>query len=459
MKFKQLVISNPDELVFGKAPHPVTSGRGLTFGGGIVYPELNFTVPVGTVIDRDTLSALSAKYTSTVREALQRALELHAPGLVIEFETLLEMTIDPSIGTELVRGMYEVCDEYYAKHGFKSEIRLTPNDTRDFERPPKCRSSKYLDGMFELFEAGAKAGGNLLSIESTGGKEICDDALTMCDIRGVIFSMAVLGVRDMRFLWRNIVDIASRTGKIAGGDTACGFGNTAMVLAEKKYIPSVFAAAVRIATVVRSLVAIEEGATGPDKDCGYEGVFLKAIAGIPISMEGKTAACAHLSPVGNVASACADLWSNESIQNIKLLGGMAPTVYTEQLIYDTRLMNQATTESDATALKLRDLLIASDVSYDPQALILAPQSVVDISHEIVSGENYIDATVKGVLKGLELIENAVNSGVLLMPEGDRFWLDKVRTETASIPIDESKFVEEMLREIEPGKFLPAEYGL
>jgi len=143
----------------------------------------------------------------------------------------------------------------------------------------------------------------------------------------------------MEMLWGKIVAIANKTGTIPGGDTACGFGNTAMVLAEKKYIPKVFAAVARIATVVRTLVAVEQGAKGPDKDCGYEGPFLKAISGIPISMEGKTAACAHFSPLGNIAAACADLWSNESVQKIKLLAGMAPTVYFEQLEYDTRLMN------------------------------------------------------------------------------------------------------------------------
>ena len=116
----------------------------------------------------------------------------------------------------------------------------------------------------------------------------------------------------------------------------------AMVLAEKKYIPTLFAAVVRVITVVRTIVAIEEGAVGPDKDCGYEGPFLKAITGTPISMEGKTSACAHFSPVGNIACACADLWSNESVQNIKLLSGMAPAAYAEQLEYDTRLMNAAT---------------------------------------------------------------------------------------------------------------------
>ncbi|HML47272.1 MAG TPA: methyltransferase MtaB domain-containing protein, partial [Clostridia bacterium] len=69
----------------------------------------------------------------------------------------------------------------------------------------------------------------------------------------------------------------------------------------------------RVISAVRSLVAVECGAKGPHKDCGYEGAYLKAISGIPISMEGKTAACAHLSPVGNVAICLADLWSNESV--------------------------------------------------------------------------------------------------------------------------------------------------
>lgn len=63
----------------------------------------------------------------------------------------------------------------------------------------------------------------------------------------------------MEHLWSEIVKIAERTGSIASGDTACGFANTAMVLADKKYIPRVFAAAVRVISAVRSLVAIECG--------------------------------------------------------------------------------------------------------------------------------------------------------------------------------------------------------
>lgn len=459
MKFKKLAVSNPDDLIFGHAPHPVTSGRGLVFGGGVVYPEVNFTVPVGTVINRSTLPRLGADYADAVRGILQRAVELHCPGLTVEFETLLEMTMEPAIGIELTARMNEVCEEYFQKYGFKSEIRLTPNDSRDFDRPPLMKNSRHLENMFKLFNDGAAAGGNLLSIESTGGKEICDEALMMCDIRGVIFSMAVLGVRDMQFLWREIVAIANRHGRIAGGDTACGFGNTAMVLAEKRYIPHTFAAIVRVATVVRSLVAIEEGATGPDKDCGYEGVYLKAIAGIPISMEGKIAACAHLSPLGNIASACADLWSNESIQNFKLLGGMAPTVCLEQLEYDARLMNLASRNGAKAALQYRDLLVESDVHLDPQALILAPSSVIPIAAEIVKGRSHLDATLRGCRKALDVIEDAVADGSLPMPEREVEWIGRMRDEIATIPDDESKFIAEMLPTLDSAKFIASEYGL
>ena len=457
MKFNKLAISTPEGLLFGNALYPVTTRRGLVIGGGSVIPELNFTLPIMS-INTQTMPAVCEHYRSIVTDAIDHARRMHAPGVIFEFETLLEMTQTPSIGIELVKIMNDVCEENYQKFGFKSEIRLTPNDLREFDKPPLCRTSKYLDAMWELFDKGSLAGGDLLSIESTGGKEIHDDALMMCDIKASVFALSVLGVRDMKMLWGNIVAIAKKNNKIAAGDTACGFGNTAMVLAEKGYIPKIFSAIVRIVTAVRTLVALEEGAVGPDKDCGYEGPFLKAITGTPISMEGKTSACAHFSPLGNIAACCADLWSNESVQNIKLLSGMAPTVYLEQLEYDTRLMNQALKAGKSTATMLQQLFADSDKSLDPQAIILAPKNVIAISEEIVKGSNYIDASVRAAQKGLDIIDDAFKSGQLLVPEMEIPWIDMIRQALSEIPTDESQFVEEMLPILE-GKFIPKEYGL
>ncbi len=458
MKFNSLCIEKPDDLLFGFAPKPVKTPRGLIIGNGHVYPELNFTLPP-MKINNDTLHEIKNHYVAIIKESLEHAMHLYSKGVIFEFETLLEMTRTPDIGVELVKTMNDICEEYYQKYKIASEIRLTPNDLREFERPPRQRTSALLQPMLELFEKGALAGGNLLSIESTGGKEISDDSLMMCDIKQFIFSQSVLGVRDMQMLWKKITDIARRTNTIAGGDTACGFGNTAMVLAERKYIPKVFAAVARVATVVRTLVAIEEGAMGPGKDCAYENPFLKAIAGIPVSMEGKTSACAHFSPLGNIAAACADLWSNESVQHIKLLSGSAPVVYLEQLEYDSRLLNEAIKGGKAEMLQLQKLLVSSDSFYDPQAFILTPENVIKISKEIVSGKNYVEATKKGCLKAIALIEEGIKTKQLMHDPKEDEWITVLKTDIESIPDNESDFIEMILPSIDQHKILLNEYGL
>ncbi len=458
MKYKSLTITTPEELIFGKAPYPVKTRRGLEFGGGTVYPELNFTLPP-MKIENSALPGIYDQYREIVRDALRRGIELNSPGIVFEFETLLEMTQQPEIGIHLVKVMNEVCEEYYQKHGFKSEIRLTPNDLREFERPPLQRTSTLLEPMMQLFEGGAEAGAEILSIESTGGKEVSDEALMMCDIRGVMFAVAVLGVRDMKMLWGKICSVAKKYNRIAGGDTACGFGNTAMVMAEKGMIPKVFAAIVRVITVVRTIVAHEEGAAGPDKDCGYEGPFLKAIAGIPISMEGKSSACAHSSPLGNIAAACADLWSNESIQNVKLLGGMAPTVYLEQLEYDARLMNKAAEKGAGAGQLLQELLVDSDMFEDPQAFILSPRNVIGISRELIKGDSYLENAKLGSLKALQLIDEAVGSKSLKLDKKELPWIDMIRADLESIPNKEEEFIQQMTAIAGNDKFIPSEYGL
>ncbi|MDR0592042.1 MAG: hypothetical protein LBG60_02045 [Bifidobacteriaceae bacterium] len=455
MRFAELAVGDPSRLLFGTAPKPVKTRRGLEIGGGTVYPELNFTLPPMQVSEA-TFPEVREIYRSVVAEALDHARHLNSPGVVFEFETLLEFTRHPAWGVELVAVMDELCEQAWRDHGFASEIRLTPNDLREFDRPPRNRTSQYLDAMWELFDKGAAVGGDLLSIESTGGKEVHDDALMMCDVKGVVFALAVLGVRDMRFMWSRIVEIATANGRIAGGDTACGFANTAMVLAEKGFIPAVFSALVRVVSAVRTLVAVEEGATGPDKDCGYEGPYLKAITGTPISMEGKSSACAHFSPVGNIAACAADLWSNESVQNVKLLSGMAPIVSLEQLEYDARLMNTASAAGQAG--DLQRLFAASDRALDPQAFVLAPDNVIAIAGEIVQAHSHMDAAVRAASKALDLMTQAHGTGALAIPEAEEPWLDMLGEALADIPQTESQLIEEMLP-VYGDKFVPQEYGL
>ena len=135
---------------------------------------------------------------------------------------------------------------------------------------------------------------------------------------------------------------------------------------------------------------------------------MKAITGTPISTEGRTAACAHLSPVGNIAACVADIWSNESIQNIKLLGGMAPTVSFEQLAYDCRLMNEATARGKEAALLLRDLHADSDSRLDPQAYVLRPDVVLAISKELVKVDGYYPRAKKAAALAFSHIQKPDN---------------------------------------------------
>jgi len=369
------------------------------------------------------------------------------------------MTVHPDWGVEITQILAGTMQQYYERQGLKTALRLTPNDTREHERPPLMRRGRYWDGMLELFNRAGEAGADLIGIESTGGKEISDQALMDADLRGVVFALGILAARDMDFLWGEIVAACRRSNLIPSGDSACGFANTAMVLANQKMIPRVFAAVVRVATVPRSLIAYEKGAIGPSKDCAYEGPYMKAIAGIPISMEGRTAACAHLSPVGNIAQAVCDCWSNESVQNVRLLSTYAPTVSLEQLAYDCRLMNQALQSSEIDALKLRDWLVESDSALDPQAFVLRPDVVLRISGKILEETNPYRRTRQSVLSAIEEITAAYKSGAVKIAPREVRWLSRLEQQAHELPETEDAFLAEMLPSLDRSKVLPEEYGL
>jgi methanol--5-hydroxybenzimidazolylcobamide Co-methyltransferase len=453
-----LAVTSLDEFTFGRAVHPVSCGRGVVCGKGTVIPEINFTLP-SVDINESTWPDIRHQYAEMIEAVCHRAVDLEVPELLVEFEALPPMTVRPEWGAEVTRILADTLRSYHDRYGLKNALRLTPNDNRDHERPARMRHGKYWEGMVQLFNRAADAGADLLAIESTGGKEVSDTALMNGDLRGMAFALGVLGARDMEFLWQEIVGACARTGIVASGDTACGFANTAMVLAQQKMIPRVLAAVVRVAAVPRSLVAYEMGAIGPSKDCAYEGPYLKAIAGVPISMEGRTAACAHLSPVGNIAQAVCDCWSNESVQNVRLLSANAPTVCLEQLAYDCRLMNVALARSNEDARRLRDWLVESDAALDPQAFVLRPDVVLRLAQSIMEERTPYSRTRRAILAALEEIRQAHHGGLLKILPREIHWLDRLQTQADALPENEEELISAMLQSCEGVKFLPEEYEL
>ncbi|MCX7719391.1 MAG: hypothetical protein N2111_13455 [Candidatus Sumerlaeaceae bacterium] len=451
-----LSCASAGEMVYGTALKPVTCGHGVVIGGGCVLPEVNFTLPPMELSDSN-LTEVRKRFIGMTDRILTRAAALGQEALVLEFEQLYELTRNPAWGAAITADIKAVMDEHHAARGIRSALRVTVADTREQDRPPRMRTGAQLQNMLQAFDQCAERGADILSIESTGGKELSDPALLQGDLPAIVYALGVLAHRDMEFLWGHIVDIAGRRGVVPGGDTACGFANTAMQLAHQRMVPKVLAAVLRLLVAPRSLVAVEMGARGPLKDCGYENPVIKFITGVPISMEGKSSACAHSSPLGNIAGCLCDLWSNESVQDVRLLGGYAPEVFTEILAYDCRLMNAAAQAGHARLL--RDLMARSDESEDVQALMMTPAVMHEAAQRIVAaGPDGYSRTVALARFAIEVIAAARDEKRVPMPPAEERWFARMEKAVAALPDDPAQLRDEV-EENYPGVFLPAEYGL
>lgn len=444
MRYDSLTVLDAEELVFGRAPHPLRCGHELELGAGAVFPEVNFTLPLIAITDA-TWPEILAQYREMTEGVLQRACALQVPGIVLEFEHLPPMTKHPQWGAEITALLYRLLEQEHEAGGLPSALRVTPVDLRHEQRPPQLRDGPLWETMHRSFAGCAEAGAHILSIESVGGKEVFDEALLRGDIRGLVLALGVLAPRDMAWLWQRIAEICDGSGgAIAGGDSACGFANTAMQLAGQRLLPEVLAAVVRAMGASRSLVAFENGAVGPSKDCAYEGPVIKAITGRTISMEGKSATCAHFSPLGNVAAAACDLWSNESVQNVRLLSGSAPQAFAESLIYDCRLMNEALRRGQERWL--RDLLVDSDQYHSPQALVISPRASVAIGKAIVAVPSDYQRCVAAAQAAVGLVREAVGEGKLRLPAVEARWLGRIESALAGLPTSEGQLLDETAAE-------------
>ncbi|MFQ5805880.1 MAG: methyltransferase MtaB domain-containing protein [Phycisphaerae bacterium] len=429
-KYDGLAIANPADLIFGQAPKPVCCGLGLEVGGGRVYPEINFTLPP-MLVQPDTWGRVREIYERTLRDLLLRARALGLEDLVVEFEHLPPMTAEPAWGVKLTESIKSHLAQAHHEWGLRSALRVTIVDLRDQEKPPQRRRGQAWKQMAASLDACAAAGADILSIESTGGKEVHDAALTRADVPGIVFALGVLAPRDMAWLWDRFVEVANRHNIIAGGDSACGFANTAMQLAEQKMLPEVLPALVRAMSAARTLVAHERGAVGPSKDCAYENPVIKALTGCPISMEGRSATCAHLSPIGNIAAAAADLWSNESVPDVPLLSGPAPVASLESLAYDCRLFNAA--HERGMARELRDLHVASDAGLSAQAALLTPDATIALARAILSEEDPYRRTLAAARAAFEWLQRAVAEKRLRPAAREQRWFDRLRKAFDQLP--------------------------
>jgi methanol--5-hydroxybenzimidazolylcobamide Co-methyltransferase len=435
--FTKMENESVDDVIFGQAKHPVKLGWDQRAGYGNVYPNIKVAPAEGS---EESVDGLEATSKNIAFAACARAADIGLPAIQIEMEHVQQQSISREASERCTAVTAEQLEELHDKYGTRCSMMSTIADMREEENG--LRGSEFDVAMDESFEACAENGASMLCIETIGGKVVSDYGIQRGDVRAILYGIGVLGSIDMEYMWTKIVDIANRNNITPGGDTDCAQANTAMFLAgglTSKNVSHTVAAMSRAMAGARSLVAIECGATGPTKDCGYENPIVKAIAGVPICAEGKNATCAHSDLMGNLACAVADVWSNESVYNREEMGGPTPGVWLQSLGYECALMNTAT--KIGTNKELRDTYALADKYRDPQGVILSYDNAYLIGEAIVAeGEDIYLRSRAAALKSIELINDAVDQKRIYLTRFERDTMDSAQNTFNQLPDDQDKFI-------------------
>lgn len=434
--------ASADDMVFGQTKHPVKMGLDQVMGGGEVVPNIKVAPAEGS---EESIDGLEATSKNIAFAATQRAAAIGLPAMQIETEHVQQQSISEEASIRCTATTWEQLEELHDKYGTKVSLMSTIADMREEENG--LRGSDLDVAMDTSFEACAQNGASMLCIETIGGKVVSDYGIQRGDARAILYGIGVLGSIDMEYMWTKIVDVAKRNNITPGGDTDCAQANTAMFLAgglTDKNVAHTLAAVARAIAGARSLVAIECGATGPTKDCGYENPIIKAIASVPICAEGKNATCAHSDLMGNLTAGVCDVWSNESVYNREEMGGPTPGVWLQSLGYECALMNTAT--QIGTNKELRDTYVLADKYRDPQGVILAYDNAYKIGQAITAdGEDiYLRSRAAG-MKAMDLINEAVDEKRIYLTRFERDTLDSTYKTFEQLPETQDKFVKTCIK--------------
>lgn len=458
-RYTSMAYKNPDDIVFGKALYPVYERFGVPIGAGFVVPEIKVAPKPGSEKDLETFVKHHKEFTE---EILKLCLQLGFNYIMIEQEHVFQQTYNPNYAYETAHAQVELAEKYHNEYGIGVTIRHTIGDIRKAEAEGGLRESDLTKRMFESFEQAAAAGVGDLAIETLGGKEIVDYAVARGDIKGILFGIGVCGSEDMAWTWPQIVKIANKYGTIPAGDTNCSGANTVMFLAGglmDREVSHTMAALARAIAGARSLVAVEAGARGPLKDCGYENPIIKAITGVPVCIECTSiCACAHIDVMGNLNRAIGDVYSNESVEYHQEFGGSTAEVWTAVTGNAAALSNTALQAKQEKIL--RDLLTFSDMYRDPQGLILSYPNAYRIGKVITQygKDPYLRAKYAAIEAGNIILE-AAEAKKIKLSRWELDTLNKAMETLKALPDDADKFIDDCLKEYaNVPYFNPKNYG-
>ena len=441
-RYTSMAYKDADELVFGHAQQPVSYGFGIKIGAGYVIPEINYAPRPGAEKDSEKLRKEYVDYIS--KDILNRAVTAGFPNVQLETEWVSQMNQE-KLSAPVVEGQKAICEKYHEEYGVNCAVRHTIPDQREADEglKPGMGGRSYPEKLFECAEIACENGADNLSCETVGGKEFADYAVTNGDITAFLFGVGYLGSLDMTYVWQEFADIAKKNKAVAGGDTNCSGANVSMFMAGgflDNDVQKTFSAVTRCISAARTLAAWESGAVGPDKDCGYEGIICKAIAGKPTAQEGKNCQCAHCDLQGNLIAQACDLWSNESVEYHPEFGGTSVQCWLGSLGYEVSLMNTAiATGQDKT---LRDLYMISDRARGPEGYILAYDNAYKIGQAIAENGNdlYLRAKAAG-LTAAKIIQSGYDAKEIALTNKQLDVLGAIIKELEELPDETDKFVE------------------
>ena len=462
-KFTKMAYDKADDMLFGHAKKPVSYGLGIKVGAGRVIPEINYAPRAGTEKSVERITKEYVDYIS--KDAITRALTLGFPDLQLETEWVSQMGTVPGMAASVVAGQKAITEKYHKEYGINLAVRHTIPDQREAEhglREGMDKKFGYPEKFIECCENACENGADVLSVESVGGKEFADYAVTHGDITAFLFGVGYLGSIDMEHIWTEMVSIAKKNKVIPGGDTNCSGANVSMFMAGgllDNDVQRTFSAVTRAISAARTMVAIEAGATGPDKDCGYEGPIIKSITGTPCAQEGKNCQCAHADLQGNLMAQCCDLWSNESVEYHPEFGGSSVQCWLGSLGYETSLMNTAIATGQGKVL--RDLYMTTDRTRGPEGYILAYDNAWQIGKAIAeNGDNYYLRAKAAGITAAKLVRGGYDKKELILTKKQLDVLDKIIVELEALPDDEDKFYDYCVKKYQHDvpTFNPKSYG-
>ncbi len=464
MNSYKMAYGSAEEMVFGHSKKPLSYGFGLRVGAGKVIPEANYAPRAGAEKNAERLKKEYVDYIT--RDIIIRSINLGFPDLQLETEWISQMGADPSFSAPIVVAQKEMANRYHDEYGINIGIRHTVPDLRECERGLRegmDAQKGYPEHIIEDAEIACENGADVLSVESLGGKEVTDYAITQGDITAFLFGSGILGSYDVEYLWNQFVPICKKHRTVPGGDSACASSNTAMYMAGgflDNDVQRTFSAISRCISASRTMTAFECGAVGPGKDCAYEGIIVKAINGMPISQEGKTSQCAHPDLQGNLMAQCCDLWSNESAEYHPEFGGSSVQCWTGMLGYECALMNTA--NACGRGKVLRDLYMISDRMRSPESYLLAFDNAWRIGKAMAShGDDRYMRAKSAALEGTRILLEGYGNKEIGLTRKQLETLYRMQRDLESLPDDGDSFVEMCMRRYvrEIPTFDPKNYGI